>query len=320
MNSKISIIIPTYNGEKYIRRAVESVLNQTFQDFEIIVVDDFSSDKTIEIVKELQEKDSRIKLICLEKNSGGPAHPKNEGFKIASGRYLAYLDQDDEWMANKLEEQINFFENSKDKKIGLVSCGASLINTSGEYFGSFIPVKNRSIFPEILLRNPIYSNSSVLIKREVIEDVGGRDENMRYSEDLEMWIRIAGYGYDFGYICKPLFKYYFHNNNVTNTASKIMKVRDMEYIFEKHKNLYEKYNYMYIGFFRLGVMYFLGGDSKKSRQCFLESIKINKMFVPAYIGYIISTLGKVGAIIINCLIFCYRLFHGKKYLLLPHFK
>ncbi len=175
-NKLVSIIIPTYNGEKYIERAIRSILNQTYQDFEIIVVDDFSIDNTVEIVKELQKEDHRIKFIKLEENSGGPARPKNEGFKIAKGEYIAYLDQDDEWLATKLEEQMNFFENSNNDKLGLVSCGASLIYTRGKCFDNFIPVKSNNIFPEILLRNPIYSNSSVLIKHEVIENVGERDE------------------------------------------------------------------------------------------------------------------------------------------------
>lgn len=316
MNPKVSIIIPTYNGEKYIKRAILSVLNQTFQDFEIIVVDDSSCDNTVLIVKELQTKDSRIKLICLEKNSGGPALPKNKGFEISSGEFIAYLDQDDEWLSNKLEEQVNLFKNSTKKNLGLVSCGADLVNTDGKCFGSFIPIKNKNIFPEILLRNPIYSNSSVLIKREVIEGVGKRDENMKYSEDLEMWIRIAKAGYDFDYIYKPLFKYHFHENNVTGTKDKTIKVIDMEYTFKKHMDLYEKYNYVHIGFFRLGVMYFLGGNSKKSRECFLESIKTKKNFIPSYFGYIFSLLGKIGVGIVNFLIFIYRLFRGKKYLLI----
>jgi len=316
MNPKVSIIVPTYNGEKYIQRAIESVLNQTFQDFEIIVVDDYSKDNTVKIIKELQKNDSRIKFLCLEKNSGGPALPKNKGFEISRGEFIAYLDQDDEWLPTKLEEQINLFKNSLKKNLGLVSCGANLVNAHGKYFGYFIPIKKENIFPEILLRNPIYSNSSVLIKREVIDVVGKRDENMKYSEDLEMWIRISRVGYDFDYIYKPLFNYHFHENNVTNTGDKTMKVRDMEYTFKKHKDLYNQYNYAHIGFFRLGVMYFLGGDSKKSRQCFIESIKINKIFIPSYLGYIFSLLGFVGIAIINSLIFAYRLVRGKKYLLL----
>src|ERR1035437_7682203 len=150
---KISIIIPTYNCEKFIERAIESVLNQTFQDFEIIVVDDLSKDNTVSVVKDLQKKDSRIKLIELDKNSGGPALPKNKGFEVSTGEFVAYLDQDDEWLPNKLSEQVNVFTNSQNKNLGLVSCGAFLINDAGKCFSVYKPT-NKKIFPEILLRNP----------------------------------------------------------------------------------------------------------------------------------------------------------------------
>lgn len=320
MNTKISIIIPAYNGEEYIKRAIESVLNQTYEDFEIIIVDDFSRDNTVSIVKKLQKDDSRIKLICLDKNSGGPALPKNKGFEISQGEFIAYLDQDDEWMINKLQEQLDFFMNSPNYNLGLVSCGADLINDKGNCFAFFTPIKKKNIFPDILLRNPIYSNSGVMIKREVINSVGDRDEKMKYSEDLDMWIRIAKAGYKIDYLYKSLFRYQFHKDNATKTINKIAKVLDMEYLFLKHRDLYLKYNYEHLGYFRLGIMYLLGGDIKKSRQSFKNSIKINQIFMPAYFGYFFSMLGNVGIIIINFLIFIYRLINGKKYLLFSNKK
>jgi glycosyltransferase involved in cell wall biosynthesis len=315
MNPQISIIIPTYNGGENIERAVESVLKQTFQNFEIIIIDDFSKDNTVEIIEELKKEEPRIKLVILDRNSGSPAKPKNEGFKIARGRYIAYLDQDDEWLPNKLEEQIRFFKDSNNDKLGIVSCGAILMNIHENIFSYFIPVQNKNIFPEILLRNPIYSNSSVLIKREVIEKVGDRDEYMKYSEDLEMWIRVAGRGYDFGYIFKPLFKYYFHSNNVSSVIDIIHKAKDMEYTFKKHKDLYKKHNYVHVGLFRLGIMYLLGNSFKKGRINLIESIKTNRLFIPAYVGYILSMFGFLGLRIINLLIFLYRIIKGRKYLL-----
>jgi glycosyltransferase involved in cell wall biosynthesis len=315
---KISVIIPTYNSSLFIKRAVQSVISQTFTDWELLVVDDCSTDNTTELVNEFAKNDSRIKLFKTSSNSGGPAIPKNIGFKVSKGEFIAYLDHDDEWLPNKLNEQINLFINSPKKNLGLVSCGALLIDDTGKRFGVFIPTKKENPFPEILLRNPIYSNSSVLIKREVIEMVGERDETMKYSEDWDMWIRITKAGYEIEYVYKPLFRYYFHKENATKTLNYIAKIKDVEYVFKKQKDLYLKYNYTHIGFFRLGVMYFLEGNSQKSRQCFADSIKINKMFAPSYFGYIFSMLGIIGRIIINFLIFIYRLFNGKKYLLFPH--
>jgi len=292
------------------------VLNQTFKDWELLIVDDCSKDNTMELVSEFTKLDPRIKLFKTPQNSGGPALPKNIGIENAQGEYVAFLDHDDEWVPEKLEKQLGVFENSKDERLGLVSCGANLINNSGICFGIYNPPKKDVSFPEMLLRNPIYSNSSVIIKREAIDLVGKRDEKMKYSEDWDMWIRICKAGYDIDFVYEPLFNYYFHEFNVTKASKdKLIKAKDAKYVFEKHQDLYKKYNYVYVGYFRLGVMYFLGGDPQTSRIYFSESLKIKKLFIPAIAGYVFSLLGTVGVSIINFLIFLYRLAHGKIYLI-----
>lgn len=315
-NTKISIIIPTYNSSLFIERTMASVLKQTFNNWELIIVDDCSNDNTYSILKKFEGIDKRIKVFKTLKNSGGPTVPKNIGFKKTTGEYIAYLDHDDEWLPEKLEKQIMVFENTKDPKLGLVSCGANLINTKNKIFSIYKPIIKKKYLPEILLRNPIYSNSSVLIKKEVIDAIGPRDENMKYSEDWEMWIRIIINGYNINFINQPLFNYYFHNNNVTKTLKdKLVKVRDAEYVFKKYYNTYSKYNYLHIGYFRLGVMYLLGGDIKTSRLNFMRSIKLKNFFIPAYIGYLLSFLNILGILVINFLIFLYRILKGKIYLL-----
>ncbi len=107
MNPTVSVIIPTYNRANLVSRAIKSVLNQTYQDFEIIVVDDCSEDNTEEIVKSFN--DSRIRYIKHKKNKGGSA-ARNTGIKRARGKYIAFLDDDDEWLPSKLEKQIMLFE------------------------------------------------------------------------------------------------------------------------------------------------------------------------------------------------------------------
>ncbi len=311
---KVSIIIPTYNSNLFIKRTILSVQNQTFADWELLIIDDCSTDNTVELVNEFVKKDTRIKLFKTAENSGGPAHPKNIGFENSDGEFIAYLDHDDEWLPSKLEKQLEIFKNSKKENLGLVSCGAFLINESGKCFSIFKPIQKENLFPEILLSNPIYSNSGVLIKREVIETVGNRDEKMKYSEDWDMWIRISKSPYCIQYISEPLFNYYFHTENVTKTITTLDKVKDAEYVLDKHQNLYLQYEYIHIGYFRLGVMYFLGRNSKKSRECFTRSIKRRKMFLPSYFGYIFSFLGNLGRTIIQFLIFIYRILHGRKYL------
>jgi glycosyltransferase involved in cell wall biosynthesis len=134
---KISVIVPTYNRSELLPRAINSILNQTFKDFELIIVDDGSTDNTKKIIEKYSENDSRIKYIYQE-NSGGPPRPKNTGIKIAKGNYIAFLDSDDEWLPSKLEEQIKkYIENDKNHNIGLVGCGAIIINKATkekEYF------------------------------------------------------------------------------------------------------------------------------------------------------------------------------------------
>jgi len=109
-NPTVSVIIPTYNRAHLVGRSIQSVINQTYQDFEIIVVDDGSTDNTEDIIKEFQKKDKRIKHIKHNKNKGGSA-ARNTGIRAARGEYIAFLDSDDEWMPTKLEKQTSYFNH-----------------------------------------------------------------------------------------------------------------------------------------------------------------------------------------------------------------
>jgi len=109
MNELVSIIIPTYNTEKFIRATLQSVQNQTYQNWEMILVDDASTDKTVSVIEEFAKNDSRIKLFKLEKNSGN-GFARNIALEKAVGKYIAYLDADDLWFSNKLEKQIGFLK------------------------------------------------------------------------------------------------------------------------------------------------------------------------------------------------------------------
>ncbi|MET0944469.1 MAG: glycosyltransferase family 2 protein [Flavobacterium sp.] len=111
MSELVSIITPTYNAEKFITETLKSVQNQTYQNWEMILVDDASTDKTIKIISDFAEKDSRIKLFKLEKNSGN-GFARNVALKKAVGKYIAYLDADDLWFPNKLEKQIEFLKEN----------------------------------------------------------------------------------------------------------------------------------------------------------------------------------------------------------------
>jgi glycosyltransferase involved in cell wall biosynthesis len=308
--SLVSIIIPAYNGEKFLPRSIGSVLAQTFTDWELIVVDDGSTDGTKKVVEEFIKKDHRI-FYYYEENSGGPAKPKNTAWRYVRGEYVAYLDQDDEWLPEKLEKQVALFKES-GQDVGLVGCDVFLARDNGKIFGKYTTQRS-NVFPTLLERNYIYSNSSVMIRRDTIEKVGSRDECLKYAEDWDMWIRIAKNGYNFAFVSDPLLKYYFHNASTTSFLGDVGKAKDAEYIFKKHYNLYEKFNFLYAGLFRIGALLFLAGNTNKSRKKFIQAIGQKRSFVPAYLGYIISFTGIVGVFLVRCVIFLYRTLHGRTY-------
>ena len=122
MNNLVSVIIPTWNRSNLIPTAINSVLNQTYKDWELIIVDDGSTDNTEEVIKKFQTNDTRIKFIKHKENSGGCSAQKIQGVKNALGNYIAFLDSDDEWLPTKLEEQLDLFKKSTVDNLGFVGC------------------------------------------------------------------------------------------------------------------------------------------------------------------------------------------------------
>jgi len=238
---KVSIIIPTYNSARFIDRTIQSVLHQTYTDWELILADDVSKDNTREILQNWQKKDNRIHLVFLEKNSGGPAHPKNIAIKEARGLYIAYLDHDDEWLPEKLEKQVAVLENNPD--IGLVSCEAEMLDEKGNiiHTTSTSAVPEDGVFPDILFKDFFTSNSSLMIPKKVIDALGPRDENPKIgpSEDREYELRIAAAGYKIYIIHEVLFKYYLHE---TNTSSAMSSNAYYAEACLKYLSFYEKYH------------------------------------------------------------------------------
>ena len=199
----VSVIIPTYNREAVIGRARESVLKQTYPHYELLIIDDGSTDQTKRVVERIA--DERIRYILLEKN-GGVAHARNVGIAEAQYDYIAFLDSDDEWMPEKLELQMKkMLDPSTD--FGAVYCRMGGINRAGNYFIFPPPDLERNIlegklFPMMLLHNLI-GTPSVLVCRECIEKVGGFKESLVSLEDWEWILRIAK-EYRIGFVDKVL--------------------------------------------------------------------------------------------------------------------
>ena len=217
----VSVIITTYNRGYLIDKAINSVLNQTYQDYEIIIVDDGSTDNTKEVVKGFI--DSRINYIFYADNLGVSA-ARNTGIKASQGEYIALLDSDDEWLPEKLEKQVVILQN-ESFEVGVVCSWQFNINANGEYIcRRHLPKKGGNIYEDLLYTNPI-SAPTLLIRKECFEKVGLFDDLLNGQEDWDMWIRISKY-YEFALIKIPLLKYRLHPNQISkNLEAKIITAK-----------------------------------------------------------------------------------------------
>jgi len=186
----VSVLMSVFNGEKYLRQSIESILNQTYKNFEFIVVNDGSFDKTGEILKEYKAKDSRIKIITNEANIG-LTKSLNKALALAQGEYIARQDADDVSLSQRLEKQIGFLE--KNPEIKILGTFALLINHNGKVLGKGIkPVSHLNIQKSLIRANP-FIHSSVIIERETLNRFGGYNERFKTNQDYELWFRILKY-------------------------------------------------------------------------------------------------------------------------------
>lgn len=197
---KVSVIIPVYKAEKYIGATVRSVLAQSYKNLELLIVDDGSPDRSIEICQ--QFKDPKIKIIRQENR--GVSAARNTGIRNAQGEYLAFLDADDLWLPEKLEKHVEHLENSPD--VGVSFSRSAFIDQAGSSLGIYQMSKLKDITPlDLLCRTPIGNGSTPVIRREVFEAIKFQDNlygaleefyfdddrQLHPSEDVECWLRIA---------------------------------------------------------------------------------------------------------------------------------
>ncbi len=203
---KVSVVIPAYNSMLYLPETVESVLKQTFSDFEVLIVNDGSSDQIVEWASGLV--DPRVKLISQE-NQGTPG-ARNTGIAHAQGEYVAFLDADDLWEPTKLEKQVRCLEDNP--AVGLVNTWTVLVDQLGLPTGKVAtPQAEGDVWKQISVYQFLIC-SSVLVRRCCFETVGLFDRNLLFSEDWDLWIRIASH-YSFAVIKQPLVRYRVHPNN-----------------------------------------------------------------------------------------------------------
>jgi glycosyltransferase involved in cell wall biosynthesis len=186
---RVTVVTPAYNVAAYIGEAVDSVVRQTFTDFEYLVVDDGSADNSAEVARAHAGDDPRFRLVPGEHR--GLSAARNAGIREGKGEYIAYLDGDDRWHPRFLERQIALME-SLPPDVGLVFCRSRMILENGTPVFFQWQRAGRYDFDDFLVgSNPARNGSSLLIRRSCFTDVGGFNEELHSVEDLDMWLRIA---------------------------------------------------------------------------------------------------------------------------------
>ncbi|MHC5825871.1 MAG: glycosyltransferase, partial [Nostoc sp.] len=191
----ISVIIPAYNSEKTIKETIQSVLNQTFTDFELIIINDGSQDSTLEVVTQIQ--DPRIKVFSYS-NAGGNVS-RNRGLERAGGEFVSFLDADDLWTPDKLQSQLKALQENVTAKVAY--SWTDYIDTKGQFLfsGKRINV-NGNIYEDLLLNNFLENGSNPLISKKALITLGGFDEFLSAAQDWDMWLRLAS---KFDFVCVP---------------------------------------------------------------------------------------------------------------------
>ena len=236
MNPKVSVLIATYNRERFISEAIDSVLKQSFTDWELIVIDDASTDNTTAVVNKYMRKDSRITYFKNPINLG-ISKSRNKGLSLARGTYIATLDSDDIWIdETKLEKQVEFLDINKE--YALIGGGIIYIDTDSKPLRKMLYPIYDSIIRNVILQFNPFPHSTVLIRKSAIDVVGNYDESMKTCEDYDMWMRI-GMSYKFTNIPKVLAGYRVHGGNISRNKKLSMAGTVLELV-KKYSRYYKR--------------------------------------------------------------------------------
>ncbi|MEM9543610.1 MAG: glycosyltransferase, partial [Cyanobacteria bacterium P01_E01_bin.42] len=209
---RISVIIPAYNAEKTIAKTIQSVLEQTFEDFEIIVINDGSSDRTLEIVESIS--DSRIQVYSYPNT--GAAISRNRGLSLASGEFIALLDADDLWTTDKLEAQFQALQNHPEA--GVAYSWTDYIDESDRYVRSGLHISvDGNVLQELLVHNFLENGSNPLIRSQIIQEIGQFDPHLSAGMDWDFYLRLANFCH-FVVISRPQILYRISISSITTNV------------------------------------------------------------------------------------------------------
>jgi glycosyltransferase involved in cell wall biosynthesis len=280
----VSVIIPVYNGAAFIEAAIQSVIDQSVKDLEIIVVNDGSTDNTAELVQRFD--DPRLRRV--NQTNCGLAAARNRGIEVANGTYIAFLDADDRWLPTKLARQIEILERRPE--VGLVYGGYELIDA----FGTRLTKRQPRAIPEPALRSLVRSNlvagsaTTSIVRRVVLDEVGGFDEMLPAGEDWDLWIRITRCS-DLAFVPETVAQIRLHNLNMTSQATRmergLLAVVDKAFATEPlPAELHGHYNRARAGaLFQSAIFYERSGERRCATTRLLRAIRRDPRNLDQYI-------------------------------------
>lgn len=237
---KISVVMPLYNAEAYVKKTIDSILQQTYSDFEIIVVNDASTDRSAEIVREMAKKDSRIRLYSNAQNRG-IAYTRNRAIELSQGEFIAIMDDDDLAPDYRLKDEVEFLENNSH--IDIVAGNTCIIDENDNVIGMFAPViRNPKLVKAYLMLGNIIGNSTTMIRREFIERYKIRyKDNMYGTEDYRFWAECSLHG-NISASDKVMLYWRKHNNESNKVKDSIER---LQVIQNTQRFLLEEYGFSF---------------------------------------------------------------------------
>jgi glycosyltransferase involved in cell wall biosynthesis len=293
MSPRVSVIIPTKNRANYVSSAVRSVLDQTFGDFELIVIDAASVDNTEEVVGNFHDK--RVRYVRQETDRGVSAS-RNRGINLTDGEFIAFLDDDDVWMPTKLEKQVELI--GKNPSVCAVSTGTCVFNDNKKIVSFGIPQTKGDIFPTILAKNVVGNCSAVLLRRDCLRRAGLFDENLNAAEDLDLWIRVAQHC-QFDCVEEYLLLARTHSKEISRDHERVLKA--MKTLYRKHLNelaqmpLKESRKILASWHYELGRLHSKLGDIEKARKEFAMAVSNNPFSALLLVRLLMSSLNQTLA-------------------------
>lgn len=270
MNVLVSVIMPFFNASKTIEESIKTILNQTFTGWELILIDDFSNDNTVEKVNPFLENNANKIFLIRNTSNYGVSKSRNIGVNYAKGKYLAFLDSDDLWEPDKLKLQIAF--HTSNPKIKISHTDFSVFD-SINVFNSKSKVNSQKIsgcLTNTLYQSNVIGTLTVILEKSLFLQVNGFDENLKIAEDYDLWIRISYLAEEFGYINEKLSKYRLTEGSLTKNIKKYKL--ELNKFYNKHIKELEsskiKNNFKANYYQELGYGYVKNKNYKIALMCF----------------------------------------------------